>query len=140
MDKRYYRKLDPTQIGAQIVWGEMMGREYHRFITDSVNRGRLFIDMSDVVLEATWKEFRAYKSEQDHRDCLNEQEEGWSLVSICSGEAEDAEGTGNLEDVIASGEETVEQIVLWRLLLQQLRASISELSAEERHSISHPIP
>lgn len=132
MDKRYYRKSDPTQTGERIVWVEMTGREYYRFITDPANRGRFFIDMDDVVLEATREEFRAYKSEQDHRDYLNEQEEGWGLVSIYAGEAEDAEGIGNLEDVIASGEEAVEKAALREILLQQLRYSVAALPAEER--------
>lgn len=94
MFTRYFRKKDPLSKAQSIEWIEMSGKEYYQFITDPANKDRRFVDMGDVVLEATETETREYISEKNHNYYLQSQEDGWITLSFysivdqngCSGE------------------------------------------------------
>ena len=66
MYKRYFRMKDPKCKPEQIEWIEMTGREFYRFVNSLEGRGRHFIDMDDVVLEASENEVRSFRTEQNH--------------------------------------------------------------------------
>lgn len=94
MCKRYFRKKDPNCPLEKVEWIEMTGTEFYNFINAPENKNRYFIDMDDVVLEGTKDEAREQRAVKDRSDYLQEQESGWSIVSLytitdengCSGE------------------------------------------------------
>ena len=59
MYKRYFRMKDPKCRPEQVEWIEMTGREFYRFVNSPEGQGRHFIDMDDVVLEASETEARS---------------------------------------------------------------------------------
>ena len=105
MHTRYFRKKDGLCKSEAIEWVEMSGREYYQFITDPMNKSRHFVDMGDVVLEATEAEVRKYTSEKNHNYYIQSQEEGWITVSFysvmnqsgCSGEEVIADESHDVE-------------------------------------------
>ena len=64
MYKRYFRMKDPRCKPNEIEWIEMTGNEFYRFVNSPEGRGRHFIDMDDVVLEASEFEARSFKAEK----------------------------------------------------------------------------
>ena len=79
MYKRYFRMKDPRCKPNEIEWIEMTGNEFYRFVNSPEGRGRHFIDMDDVVLEASESEVRSFKAEKNHSYYIQAQEEGWSM-------------------------------------------------------------
>lgn len=78
MNTRYFR-LKKAECGSKKVeWIEMTGREFYHFIKSPEGQSRHFIDMGDVVLEATEAQARQYKAEQNHHCYILAQEEGWN--------------------------------------------------------------
>lgn len=106
MFTRYFRKKDPLSKAQNVEWVEMSGKEYYQFVTDLTNAGRHFVDMGDVVLEATENEMREYISEKNHNYYLQAQEEGWITLSFysvvdqngCSGEEVAVDETQDVEE------------------------------------------
>ena len=82
MHTRYFRLKDPKCRPEEIEWIEMSGREFYCFVNSPEGQGRHFIDMDDVVLEASESETRQYKSEKNHSYYIQAQEDGWSTLSI----------------------------------------------------------
>lgn len=58
---------DPSCRKRDIERIKMSGREFYQFIKSPESQGRYFIDMGDVILEASQEDARAYKTEQDRR-------------------------------------------------------------------------
>ena len=54
-------------------------REFYRFVNSPEGCDRHFIDMDDVVLEASESEIRSFKAEKNHSYYIQAQEEGWSM-------------------------------------------------------------
>ena len=74
MHTRYFRLKNPKCRPEEIEWIEMSGREFYCFVNSPEGQGRHFIDMDDVVLEASEGETRRYKSEkkgQSKDECHN---------------------------------------------------------------------
>ena len=74
MYKRYFRMKDPKCRPEQVEWIEMTGREFYRFVNSPEGQGRHFIDMDDVVLEASETEARSFRTEQNHSYYIQTQE------------------------------------------------------------------
>lgn len=64
MYKRYFRMKDPRCKPNEIEWIEMAGSEFCRFVNSPEGCDRHFIDMDDVVLEASEFEARSFKAEK----------------------------------------------------------------------------
>lgn len=82
---------DPRCKPNEIEWIEMTGNEFYLFVNSPEGRSRYFIDMDDVVLEASESEVRSFKAEKNHSYYIQAQKEGWSTLSLyaaigCSGE------------------------------------------------------
>lgn len=82
MARLYFRKKESFDQNPNSEWLQMTGREFYQFVSAPENAGRRFIDMGNVVLEASDSIFREYRSELDHSDYLREQESEWSTISI----------------------------------------------------------
>lgn len=54
---------DPRCKPSEIEWIEMTGTEFYRFVNSPEGCGRHFIDMDDVVLEASEADARSFKFE-----------------------------------------------------------------------------
>ena len=65
MHTRYFRLKVPKYMSEEIEWIEMTGREFYRFANSPEGQGRHFIDMDDVVLEASETEARSFRTEQN---------------------------------------------------------------------------
>ena len=90
-------------------------------------QGRHFIDMGDVVLEASKHEAQVHRAEKDHSDYLKEQEEGWSIVSIYT--IEDENGC-NGEEVAVDETQDVETEAIMRIETAALRKALIRLDSE----------
>lgn len=82
MYKRYFRMKNPKCKPEKIEWIEMTGREFYRFVNSPEGCDRHFIDMDDVVLEASESEARSFKAEKNHSYYIQVQEDGWSTLSL----------------------------------------------------------
>lgn len=124
MYTKYFRKKDPESKGDKIEWIEMTGREFYRFVNSPEGQGRYFINMGDVVLEASKREAKTYRAEKDHSDYLKEQEEGWTTLSIYTIESEN-ECSG--EDVAMDKTQDVEATAIMRIETETLRMALGQL-------------
>lgn len=105
----------------------MSGEEFYRFITSSEAQGRYFIDMGNVVLEATKDEAKVHKVEKDHSSYLKDQEGKCSILSLycpeikngCSGEA-----------VVVDEKQDVEAATILHMELDSLRKSLALLDTD----------
>lgn len=132
MYKRYFRMKDPNCGPEEIEWVEMTGREFYRFVNSPEGQGRHFIDMDDVVLEASEAEARSFKAEQNHSYYIQTQEEGWSIVSIYA--AEDEYGCSG-EEIARDETQDVEAEVILRMDRKALRTALPHLDKESLHLI-----
>jgi len=105
----------------------MTGKEFYRFVNSPEGQGRHFIDMGDVVLEASKHEAQVHRAEKDHSDYLKEQEEGWSIVSIYT--IEDENGC-NGEEVAVDETQDVETEAIMRIETAALRKALIRLDSE----------
>lgn len=127
MYKRYFRLKNPKCKPEKVEWIEMTGKEFYRFVNSPEGQGRHFIDMGDVVLEASKHEAQVHRAEKDHSDYLKEQEEGWSIVSIYT--IEDENGC-NGEEVAVDETQDVETEAIMRIETAALRKALIRLDSE----------
>jgi hypothetical protein len=125
--KRYFRLKNPKCKPEKVEWIEMTGKEFYRFVNSPEGQGRHFIDMGDVVLEASKHEAQVHRAEKDHSDYLKEQEEGWSIVSIYT--IEDENGC-NGEEVAVDETQDVETEAIMRIETAALRKALIRLDSE----------
>lgn len=127
MYKRYFRKKDPECNPEEIEWIEMTGKEFYSFVTSPEGKTRYFIDMGDVVLEATKDEARVHKAEKDHSSYLKEQEGKWGIFSLYCLEIKDGR---NGEAVIMDEKQDVEAKTILHAELASLRKSLALLDTD----------
>jgi len=102
----------------------MTGQEFYRFVNSPEGQGRYFIDMNNVVLEATKEEARAYRSERDHSDYLRAQAEGWSTLSLYS------DCICNGEDAVKDESQDVEAEAIMNIEYRALHMALAYLDAD----------
>lgn len=105
----------------------MTGKEFYRFVNSPEGQGRHFVDMGDVVLEASKHEAQVHRAEKDHSDYLKEQEDGWSTVYIYT--IEDENGC-NGEEVAVDETQDVETEAIMRIETAALRKALIQLDSE----------
>ncbi len=127
MYKRYFRKKDPTCRPEKIEWIEMSGNEFYRFITSQEAEKRHFIDMGDVVLEASETQARKYREEQNHSYYIRTYSEGHAPLSLYS--VEDRNGCSGEEAAIDESQD-VENEAIMRMNAQALYAALAQLDPE----------
>lgn len=127
MYTRYFRMKNPKYRSEKVEWIEMAGKEFYRFVNSPEGQGRYFIDMGDVVLEASKHEAQLHRAEKDHSDYLKEQEEGWSTLSIYA--IEDENGCSG-EEVARDKMQDVEAEVIMRTETAALRKALAQLDPE----------
>ena len=132
MYKRYFRLKDPRCKPNEIEWIEMTGSEFYHFVHSPEGQGRHFIDMDDVVLEASEADARSFKAEQNHRYYIQTHEEGGSTLSFYAAE----------DDAGCSGEETardetqdVEAEAMMRIETAALKRALECLDLESYQMI-----
>ena len=129
MYKRYFRMKNPKCKPEKIEWIEMTGREFYRFVNSTEGCDRHFIDMDDVVLEASESEARSFKAEKNHSDYIQAQEDGWSTLSLYA--TEDENGCSG-EEIARDETQDVEAEVILRMEYKALRAALHQLDEESR--------
>ncbi len=127
MHTRYFRLKDPKCRPEEIEWIEMSGKEFYCFINSPEGRRRHFIDMDDVVLEASEGETRQYKSEKNHSYYIQAQEDGWSTLSIYAIENEN--GCSG-EEIAVDETRGVEDETIMRMEIAALQKAVSQLDSE----------
>lgn len=127
MSTRYFRRKDPKCKPEKIEWVEMSGIEFYRFVKSPEGRGRHFIDMGDVVLEASKHEAQVHRAEKDHSDYLKEQEEGWSTLSIYT--IEDEQGCSG-EEIAIDDKHDVEAEAIMRMETAALQKALTRLDVQ----------
>lgn len=129
MYKRYFRKKDPTCKPENIQWIEMTGSEFYHFVNSPEGKGRYFIDMGDVVLEANEVEARNFKIEQNHSYYIQAQEDGRYTLSLYAAEDENR-CTG--EEIVADETQDVEAEVILRMECRALQMALYQLDKQSR--------
>lgn len=132
MYKRYFRMRDPKCRPEQVKWIEMTGNEFYRFVNSPEGQGRHFIDMGDVVLEASEAETRSFKAEKNHGYYIQAQEDGWSVLSLYA--IEDKNGCSG-EEVVRDETQDVEAEAIRRMETAALRQALEYLDSESRQMI-----
>lgn len=127
MHTRYFRLKDPKCEPTEIEWIEMTGREFYDFVNSPEGHGRHFINMGDVVLEATEAQARQYKAEQNHRRYILAQKEGWRTSSIYA--IADRNGYSG-EEIIRDDTQDVEAEVILRMERRALQEALHQLDEE----------
>ena len=129
MNTRYFRMKDPKCMAEKIEWIEMTGKEFYHFVKSPEGQNRHFIDMGDVVLEATEAQARQYKTEQNHRFYILAQEEGWNTSSIYT--IADRNGYSG-EEIIEDDTQDVEAEVILRMERSALQMALRQLDEKSR--------
>lgn len=129
MYKRFFRMKDPDCRQKKIEWIEMTGKEFYRFVNSPEGQGRYFIDMDDVVLEATEVEYNQYKAEKNHHYYIQTQEDGWSTVSIDA--VGDEHGCSG-EEVVRDDTQDVEAEAILRIECNILQSALCQLDEGSR--------
>lgn len=129
MYKRYFRKKDPSCKPERIEWIEMNGSEFYRFVNSTEGQGRYFIDMGDVVLEASESDFRNFKAEKNHRYYIQAQEENWTTLSLYA--IEDKNGCSG-EEAVRDNTQDVEAEAILRMERRALQVALYQLDEESR--------
>ena len=129
MYTRYFRKKNPKCKPEETEWIEMTGREFYLFVNSPEGQNRHFIDMDDVVLEASETEARRYKAEKNHSYYIQSQEDGWSTMSIYA--TEDENGYSGVE-VIQDDSQDVESQAIMRIERKALRLALNQLDEKSR--------
>lgn len=88
MSKRFFRKDGSDNDVVKTKWIEMSREEYYHFITLPEGKGRFFIDMGNVVIEASEEEAKLYAAEKNHHDYISKQRKGWLIISLYEAEKE----------------------------------------------------
>lgn len=132
MYKRYFRKKDPKCEPEKIEWIEMTGRTFYCFINSPEGQGRHFIDMGDVVLEASEDEVRSFKAEKNHGYYIQAQEDGRNVLSLYAIENEN--GCSG-EEVVRDETQNVETMAIVRIEHKSLVSAFSHLDEESRRLI-----
>lgn len=127
MARQYFVKQDPSAPESCIVWLKMNGQEFYRFITSPGGRGRYFVDMDDIVIEASKEQYEDWRREKDHSDYLREQEEG-SLTLSLHGDAIAEYGNG--EDVLVDKSINVELETILAVEKKALQVALAQLDCE----------
>ena len=132
MHKRYFRMKDPKCRREEVEWIEMTGSEFYRFVNSPEGQGRHFIDMDDVVLEASESEARSYKAEKNHSAYIRAQKEGWSTLSLYA--IEDENGCSG-EEIVRDETQDVEAEAIRQMETTALREALGCLDPESHRMI-----
>lgn len=73
MKKQYFRKKEISTVDNDFEWIQMSGQEFYQFITSSDGRGRYFIDMGDIVIEAPRDIYKDWHKEHSYQQYRNKQ-------------------------------------------------------------------
>ncbi len=124
MYKRYFRKKDPECKPEEVEWIEMSGEEFYSYVTSPDGKSRHFIDMGDVVLEATEAQARKYREELNHSYYIRACSDGHSPLSLYS--IKDQNGCCG-EEVLIDESQDVEYQAIMRMDAQALYTALAQL-------------
>lgn len=110
-------------------WQKINGEEFHRLVSSAAGKGRFFIDLDDITIEASEAEYKDWKKEKDHSDYLAEQAEGWQELSIYSDDIGGYEGCDSGEEALADESIDVEQDAIRNTEKEALRLALKLLDA-----------
>ncbi|MEA4903521.1 MAG: hypothetical protein VB090_01540 [Petrimonas sp.] len=129
MAKQYYRKSNPPTKSETSEWIKMDGQEFYHFIKSKEGAGRCFIDFGDFVIESTKEQHKAWKKEQNRSYYLNKQAEKYIILSLYS----DLLGEDvNTDNFITDKSQSTEDMIMDKILLEQIHSAICRLTSEER--------
>jgi|GEM_PF-450676 len=128
MYKRFFRKKNPNCPKSEIEWIEMDGREYYRFKRQPENRGRYFIDLDDVMLEAAKEEYVEWRKEKNHSNYLRKWSKGVTIISLYAIELEDG---CNGEEVVPDITQDTEDNAIRNISIEYLRCALALLKPDD---------
>ena len=112
MARQFYRKKFLASPEKANEWVLMDAKEFYQFIISDEGKGRYFIDLGDIVIEASKKQYNAWRREKDHSDYLREQESSFLTVSLYSNAiAEFGSGVDVITDERINIEQEVAELV-----------------------------
>lgn len=155
--KIYLVKKDPAATGNDIEWEQLSREQFYSFMKSPSGKGRYFIRLTDdidyecpeIFIEATYEEYRQWKSGYNRHQYLKEQAEEYEVVSADVPVTENATLMDTLADTAASVEESFvsldekarlriavrqlpakDQRLIELLYFQQKQKKLSEITAE----------
>ena len=135
MSKRFFRKDGSDNDVVKTKWIEMSREEYYHFITLPEGKGRFFIDMGNVVIEASEEEAKLYAAEKNHHDYISKQRKGWLIISLY--EAEKEKGF-NGEQVLRDSQQLVEDEAIARMEIDAVKKALPQLD-ENSYSLVYAL-
>ena len=127
MARQYYRKSGPNDQRSHDGWVQMSGKEFYAFVSSPEGKQRYFIDLEDVVLEATKEQYTEWLREKRHSEYMRMCEAGWETVSLYSSAVSEA---GSGEEIIPDTAIDVETEAIENIRQAALREALLELDCK----------
>lgn len=131
MERRYYRKKDPSVQGTDIRWIEMNGLEFCDFVASPEGKDRYFIDLDEYVIEATkeiydeWHREKAWKIRQMKLKKIKG-------IEIASFQSSAISQFGHGEEVTPDPTVDVEDDAICLAEIKELRVALCQLDDSSR--------
>lgn len=137
--KIYLVKKDPSITGSSVEWQQLSREQFRSFTKSPAGKGRYFIRLTDdidyecpeIFIEATYEEYRKWKSGYNRHQYLKEQAEEYEVVSADTPVTDNA----SLMDTIADTADSIEDAVMAQDEKIRLRMAVQHLSAKEQRLI-----
>lgn len=119
MSRTYWIKNSSSE------WTELTGKEFYQLVQTPAGKQKNFIDFEDYLIEASEKEYLAWRSEASHADYLKRFAMDRICISIYEMESKDGY---NGEDAIMDVDVNVEEVMcnIDRVALREALLSLSE--------------
>lgn len=122
MSRTYWIKKNSSE------WTELTGKEFYQLVNTPEGKQKRFIDFEDFLIEASEKEYLAWRSEVNHADYLKRYAVDHIVISIYEMESKDG---CNGEDAIVDVSVNVEEQAQQNIDRVALRSALLSLSDEE---------
>lgn len=132
MAKQYFIKRDLDVENGDNTWTVLTFEEFQCFLKSPESVGRYFIDMDDIVIEASEEQYVEWRREKNHSDYLRSLEKGHEPLSLYAIAGTDGV---NGEETIPDSRVNVEDEALLSLEHKELYAALKELNATSYHLI-----
>ena len=130
MPQQFWIKKTSETKGKTDEWIMLNADEFNLFRQSSEARGRYFIEMEDITIEASKQQYKQWRKESNHRDYLSRQQRQYATVPLMSPYlSEQLDG----ENVTPDLSFDMEEMVMDRLEIEELRKSMESLDADSLH-------